>query len=319
MDESIKKLCTDFFAGKTGKEGAEKIMSFLEESPQNRKLYEKWEEEWYAGNVPTFSQLNSFSKIKSGIKARRYSRFLKWTSVAAGIALLIGAWFYLRPVPAPGKEEMLCIVETGFREKTKVVLPDSTQVWLNSASRISYNKDFLAGDRIVDLEGEAFFDVKKLQGRRFTVNMAGSKVDVLGTKFNVSSFKGENICEVALLEGSVEFFTPGTKVEMVPGDILVLDKGSGAMEKMQGDVLKDISWIHNKLDYTKITMGRLLKRLSSIYGVEIRYVPGSYADSAFGVILNLDEPLTGILDGLSLIRPVTWKKEADGSISVIEQ
>lgn len=321
MDQSIKKTCYGFFAGKAGAEDSDRLLRFLEDSPDNKALFSQWENEWYAEEVPSFAQLNSFAEIRRRIRKRRLARALKWSAAAACVAGIIAAALTLIPTRTAPKdaEQMLCIVETGFREKTKVVLPDSTQVWLNSASRISYNKDFLSGDRVVDLEGEAFFDVKKYQGRPFTVNLAGSEVRVLGTKFNVSSFRKENLCEVALLEGSVEFTTPGTKVEMVPGDILIMDRESGGMEKLRGDVRKDMSWMSGKLDYTKITMGRLLRRLSSIYGVDISYIPGKHADSTFGVILNLDEPLPGILDGLSLIQPVRWKMEEDGSITVNEQ
>ena len=320
MDSSIKKTCFEFFAGDTDGERAGAIQDFLSESPANKALYKQWEDEWFSQDVPSFSQLYSFDKIKRNISARRRLRALKWASVAACAAASLLLAFFLFPVketPATDSSQMLCIVETGFREKTKVILPDSTQVWLNAASRISYNKDFLSGDRYVTLEGEAYFDVKKYQGRKFTVLTQGGEVNVLGTKFNVSSYSKESLCEVALLEGSVEFTTPRTKVEMIPGEILTLDMGRGEMNKIKGDPFKDISWMDNKLDYSKITLDRLLGRLSSIYGVEIRYTPGGNPASSFGVILNLEESLPNILDGLTLIQPVKWSYNADGSISVV--
>ena len=320
MDPSIKQICFDYFSGRTDPQSADRIERFLREEPGAKELYGQWEEEWYKDEVPNFSQLNSFSKIKSTIKARRRKRIMRWSLAAAAAVLVVVGWLSLRPAPVPaqGPEQMLCIVETGFREKTKIILPDSTQVWLNSASRISYNKDFLAGDRVVDLEGEAFFDVKKNPGCSFTVNLDGRQIRVLGTKFNVSSYRKEELCEVSLMEGCIEFSTPGANVEMIPGEVLILNTLSNEMEKIRGDVSKDISWMTGKLDYTKITLGRLLGRLSSIYGVDIEYTPGPHGDDTFGVILNLDEPLTNILDGLSLIRPVKWKANADGSISVTE-
>ncbi|MBR1872589.1 MAG: FecR family protein [Bacteroidales bacterium] len=319
MDPSIKKICFDFFAGDTDEEMAGKIQDFLSGSKENEALFKQWEQEWYSENVPSFSQLNSFSSIKRDINSRKKMRIVRWTGVvaAAACAILLAILFIpSAKVTQPDSEEMLCIVETGFREKTKVILPDSTQVWLNSASRISYNKDFLEGDRLVRLEGEAYFDVKKYGGRKFTVDLGESKVNVLGTKFNVSSYKKENLCEVSLMEGSVEFTTPGTKVEMIPGETLTLDLGRGEMEKHKGDASKGISWMENKLDYTKISLERLLQRLSSIYGIDIRYTPDKNAGSTFGVILNLDEGLPNILDGLTLIQPVRWYCNPDGSICV---
>lgn len=318
--DSIKKICFDYFSGKTDSETAKRLEEFLDTGPDASSQMEKWEKEWASSNVPSLSQLKSFAEIKKEIHSIKAKQILRWTSAcAATVALIAGAFLLIpRRVDTMAKEEMLCIVETGFREKTKVILPDSTLVWLNAASRISYNKDFLAGDRIVRLEGEAFFDVKKSQGRKFVVDFGTGTVNVLGTKFNVSSYGNENICEVALLEGSVEFVTTGAKVDMVPGDILILNTGSDEIEKIKGEVAKDISWMDNKLDYSKITLDRLLKRLSSIYGVKISYFPSGREVSPFGVILNLEESLPNILDGLTLILPVKWDRLPDGSFEVEE-
>lgn len=318
--DRIKKICLEFFAGDTDERRAAEIQEFLSESPSNRALYETWENEWYAREVPSFSQVNSFARIKADIRSRKVVRAWRWAAVAACAAIVVISTVLLVPGRKPSQkvEEMLCIVETGCREKTKVVLPDSTQVWLNAFSRISYNKDFLSGDRIVSLEGEAYFDVKKLPGRKFTVNLDGSHVNVLGTKFNVSAYRGEHLCEVALLEGSVEFTTPGTHVEMIPGEILRMDTAKGEMEKIKGNASKDISWMDNKLDYDRITLDRLLRRLSSLYGVQIDYTPGKNPGATFGVILNLEESLSGILDGLTLIRPVKWTVSPDGTYCVTE-
>jgi len=72
--------------------------------------------------------------------------------------------------------------------RTKLLLPDGTEVWLNSGSKLNYKKDFNTHFREVELEGEAFFDVVKDAAHPFIVHTSGIDVKVLGTVFNVKSY-----------------------------------------------------------------------------------------------------------------------------------
>lgn len=98
-------------------------------------------------------------------------------------------------------------VHIPFGSKSKIVLSDGTQVWLNSGSTIKYPGIFSNKERKVFLEGEAFFDVARDESCPFIVNTSEINIKVLGTTFNVKSYPDENIVETTLVSGSLEIET----------------------------------------------------------------------------------------------------------------
>lgn len=321
MDDSIKKKCFDYFSGIIDEDSAASIRVFLSKDENSHKLYADWEKEWSKTSTPTFAQVNAFSLINSRIRRRRRNRILHYATgfaVAVFVALSIFIWAPEHILPTK-EEERICMVETGYREKTKITLPDSTRVWLNSASKISYPSNFAESERVVKLEGEAFFDVAKNPQRPFVVMFGDSRIKVLGTKFNISAYSSEKFYQAALIEGSIEFLTSGATVEMHPSEVLTYDVLNEEMTKAKTDATKYSSWIYNKLEYQNITLDKLVQRLSSIYGVQINCKPGEYLSQPFGVMLDLRESLPNILDGLTLIMPVKWINCIDGSILIKEK
>ncbi len=85
----------------------------------------------------------------------------------------------------------------------QVILPDGTQVWLNSASSITFPTKFSGKERLVKLTGEAYFEVAKDKAHQFIVASGAQELAVLGTHFNVSSYEDEKATKTTLLEGSI--------------------------------------------------------------------------------------------------------------------
>lgn len=88
--------------------------------------------------------------------------------------------------------------------RTKLILPDGTTVWLNASSKLTYGDDFLQKERRVQLDGEAFFEVVKNEGKPFIINTTVMDVRVLGTTLNVKSYPGEKKAEAVLIRGKIE-------------------------------------------------------------------------------------------------------------------
>lgn len=88
--------------------------------------------------------------------------------------------------------------------KTKMRLPDGSQVWLNSSSKLTYQGDFNKTVREVTLEGEGFFDIAKDPGKPFIVHTHGIDIKVLGTAFNVKCYAADETIETTLLRGAIE-------------------------------------------------------------------------------------------------------------------
>lgn len=118
------------------------------------------------------------------------------------------------------------IINPGSR--TKIQLPDGSQVWVNSGSHLTYEDNFKGSTREVELDGEAYFDVVKDASRPFIVHTTGIDIKVLGTAFNVKAYKIEPTIEATLIHGSIEVINknkPGTpKVLLKPHEKLVYNK-----------------------------------------------------------------------------------------------
>lgn len=124
-------------------------------------------------------------------------------------------------------------VSTKRGSKSKIELPDGTQVWLNADSRITYDENFHGNQREVTLSGEAFFDVVRDESRPFIIHTSTIDVRVLGTAFNVRSYENEKNTETSLIRGSIEVIlvtSPDkTKVTLKPKDKLIVNNGKAKL------------------------------------------------------------------------------------------
>lgn len=115
-------------------------------------------------------------------------------------------------------------VSTKYGSRTKLVLPDGTQVWLNAGSKLSYDKTYGNTIREVSLSGEAYFDVEKNPEHPFVIHTGSINIKVLGTAFNVKSFPGEKNTETSLIRGSIEVTfknRPSEKIILKPNEKLI--------------------------------------------------------------------------------------------------
>lgn len=319
MNESLKRLCYNYFSGRKDDSAAGEIRRFIHEKPENLATFRQWENQWKQTEIPSLAQVRAFKRIRTRISARKAARVSLWTaSVAAAAALLL----ILLPTgrkdsSSPAVQEPnIFTVETRYCEQTKVVLPDSTIVWLNAASRLSYSGDYMKGERTVTLEGEGYFDVRHNPAQPFIVRMGANDITVYGTKFNVTAYPSEAKVEAALLEGSIAFSNSTIRVEMQPGEILSYDTSDEKLVKYAGDVKSRVSWLGGTLVYSAIDLGELLGRISSIYGERITCVNSGKGSRSVSIILNIKESIPNILDAISYICPVKWTVGESGEYIV---
>ena len=144
----------------------------------------------------------TWSKVESGMKANRKPRLkliIRRCAVAASIAVLcvlggvLGYQLWAKP-------DMLIVMNQG-KEALLFTLPDNSKVWLGGGSSLKYPDKLSARNREVYLDGEAFFDVKKDNGRTFQVVTELVEVKVLGTRFDVRVSEEDNMAEVVLESG----------------------------------------------------------------------------------------------------------------------
>lgn len=194
--------------------------------------------------------------------------------------------------------------------KFKVVLPDATEVWLNSSSSITYPTSFAhAGNRMVKLDGEAYFEVKKsLQENGkllpFTVVTNQQAVKVLGTHFNINAYSDEPGNKTTLLEGSVNI---NDKTTLKPGEQAI---SNGAIMVVKPvDPLDFIDWKTGDFNLKTGDLKTIMRKIARWYDVEIIYDSTAPNNVKLGGWISREKNISSVLNLIQKTGGVHFKLE----------
>jgi len=287
-----------------------------------------------------------FSLTDSSGKRRKKYFLLSLAFIAvAAISYYSYSLFSVAPVKPlakllPDKSE----VSTKYGSRTYLRLPDGTQVWLNSGSKISYDKTYGLNLREVALSGEAYFDVIKNAAHPFVIHTSSINIKVLGTAFNVKSFPGEKNTETSLIRGSIEVTfknKPSKKIILKPNEKLITANDEPAKENADStaarttapaiitkhvtetskkeplalvshltyephdNIVIETSWMENKLIFRSETFEELAVKMERWYGVTIRFADEAIKPKRLNGIFE-NENIQQALKALQLITPFTY-------------
>lgn len=176
----------------------------------------------------------------------------------------------------------------------EIVLSDKTIVHLNAGSSIRYPVQFLKGqDRNVFLEGEAFFEVTKNTDQPFVVHTDNMNVEVLGTKFNVSSYPEDPTINTVLVEGSVSINSnldtkEPQKTMLRPGHKLDWEKQKGSIALNKVDTTIYTAWIEGRIVFEHMPFNNILKKLERRYNVSITNNNPNLATETFTASFDIE-------------------------------
>ncbi|MDR1116484.1 MAG: DUF4974 domain-containing protein [Tannerella sp.] len=195
----------------------------------------------------------------------------------------------------------------------KTVLPDGSEVWLNSGSKLSYPQRFAGnGSRNVSLSGEAYFKVKADEANPFEVTTNdGLKVCAYGTEFNVYAYDEERTIETTLVTGSVEVASPPAKgkpdtVALSKGQQAIFNRDSGSLAKVDVNLAVKTSWKDGKTIFRRADMTEVIRRLSRQFNVDIRLEGKELYDYEYSASFTT-ETLDEILSLLEKSAPIKCK------------
>jgi ferric-dicitrate binding protein FerR (iron transport regulator) len=246
------------------------------------------------------------------LRASTHKGFAWWRmTVAAAIVVLAGMGVYrlANKTGTPTQSVFYKTVTIPRGQQGVVQLPDSTRVWMNAASTLRYPVPFSDTQRTVELNGEAFFDVTKLNGQRFVVKLQDMAITVRGTRFNVKGYAGESY-RTTLLEGKVEVVNRqsvvvnrqsaignqnGSAVKqhsviLQPGEQASLNPLTGNLTVRQVDTTVVKSWTTGRTIFHE-SLPTLLKELERRYDITTVFNPHDLMglDSIGGVFPNTSE------------------------------
>lgn len=185
-----------------------------------------------------------------------------------------------------------------------LVLSDGTKVFLNADSELKYPVEFSDGKRIVDLKGEAYFEVHKDSLRPFIVRTNGAEVIVLGTSFNVNTYGDDGQIYTTLVNGSVRVSSMKNKQEEIlkPGMQSVMNVQSGLLTVRKVDVEPYVAWREGRFVFRAMTLDLIMRQLQRWYDFEVFYQNSELKDYEFRGVIKRDMDLDKVL---SVIKATT--------------
>ncbi len=176
--------------------------------------------------------LSKRSLVRSPVRSPVKRIYLQWSAAAAILAAIITLSLYLTPAKRYQPVKALTVMATGSSQQKRIVLPDSSVVWLNRSSKLEWTGNFDDSIRLVRLTGEALFDISRDGGKPFIVQAGNTSTRVLGTVFNMEAYANEQEIKVALLNGKVQFLGPDKSGTLLsPGEMVTWHKKDTAYNK----------------------------------------------------------------------------------------
>ncbi|GGC22487.1 iron dicitrate transporter FecR [Parapedobacter defluvii] len=185
-------------------------------------------------------------------------------------------------LPVSGVQQLVLAAPKGGTYQ--LTLSDGTRVWLNAGSTLTYPSGFGKRERLVELEGEAFFEVSK-STVPFRVRSAGQTVEVLGTTFNISAYPDEPATRTTLVEGSVQVVDSRTNTtnRLVPGQQSTLQK-NGILNVKKIAIEQYIAWKEGLFYFQNTSFEDMMWQISRWYDVEVVYAKAIPNDTFTGTM-----------------------------------
>lgn len=323
--EYYKNLAEKYFAGDITKAEISELAGWIR---NNVQLSDWWEEEFEKSDTDISPVLRDkmFERIKAEVLneqpavERTPGKTLvpAWARWAAMICIPICIAFVTYNILSISDTDTRSpfIVKADKGDKATVVLPDGTDVILNSASQLSYLRDFGKNERRVQLDGEGYFQVAHDTRRTFIVQVGELEVKVLGTVFNVCAYNNEQDVTVVLLEGKVGVQTPSSSLIMKPGEKMNYNKSTHKLTTEKVYPEDYVTWTKGSLYFQNESLDNIMKALSRAYDVTIRIDSPRIAEERFtGTI-----PGGGIQNALNIIMLTSpFRYEVKDSVIVLKE
>lgn len=211
-------------------------------------------------------------------------------------------------------------VEIPRGSEYELVLADGTKVHLNAMSSLKFPVQFTGKTREVELSGEAYFDVTKDAKHPFVVNVSGTRVEVLGTSFNVKAYEENEEVVTTLVEGRVKVQSSGFKAEsmlLAPGQQAIVDEKTGDMDMCEVDVALFTSWREGVFLFKDQRMEDIMIELARWYDLKVFYKNPLAKEYRFGGHFNRSSEIDSIMEMFELTRKV--KVKVNGETIVIDE
>lgn len=257
-----------------------------------------------------YNQLLYGLKKKDLLHTKSKIHFFHWLGYVAAV-ILLGILVVDINLNREESKVAMNIIEVPNGQRVNMILSDGTKVSLNAGSSFAYPSDFSTKSRTVRLIGEGYFEVARNVDKPFIVSMPLLDVKVLGTKFNINAYSGQDT-EVTLEKGEVEVFVNGSSgkadqngCKLYPDQQLKCTQAKQVtLRKVNVEDAKD--WLNDVFLFDNQNLYTIAKELERRFGVDIRIQEPELAEEVFTCHTKAGASLTQILDVLVNTKKITY-------------
>jgi len=281
----MEKLIYKYLSGKANAEEVKRVREWILESEENMHFFAKIKNLYV---ISTIKEIDASEKDTEMFmnrihKNEQRTRLVRIFRMSAAVAILFVFSFAVYQIGIKGYREELIFIKsqqivqnhyyTPCGVKGKVVLPDSTVVWLNSSSAISYPSKFSGNFREVSFIGEGYFEVKKNPDRPMKILLNnGMTVSVKGTTFNLSAYENDKTVSLFLLSGHVSILNDKSKelLKVEPNQKISIDRMTNKISVLTpDDIMPTVGWKKGWLVFDEAEMQEIIKKVERWYGVRV--------------------------------------------------
>lgn len=301
----IDRIIARFLAGEASEEEKLLLNRWMDESEVNRKYF--GDIQFVNDRVVASHRIvkvdvdGAWERVHQQMKARATIKKVEpkvvrltipiWLRVAAAVVIVSGMslglyrYFYL---PRVEKYETIAIASADSIISRQ--LTDSSTVFLNRNSKITYSPSYGKKDRRLKLEGEAFFEVKHVEEKPFIVEAHGTLIEDIGTSFNIKAFETDTIVEVYVKTGVVRFFTSDNDgVLLKAGETGIYNKKTGKFNLQSIQNINVTSYTNNVFVFQNTRLSEVIQQLRKVYDANIVFGNDSIRDCTISVTFENEE------------------------------
>ncbi|MCD7977644.1 MAG: DUF4974 domain-containing protein [Tannerellaceae bacterium] len=317
-------LLERFMRGETGPEEEKLLKEWFQSAPARKEIETYYSGRWTAAegaDMDPSRKEEVLARITREIKERedmpaiptqRRNSFMRtWLPYAAVFILAFGLGLSALFMQPPGSPLQEFTVSVAKGQRSNLLLPDGTKVWVNSHTEIRYDNEYGIRNRNIVLKGEAFFEVEKNEELPFVVNAEEMDIQVLGTTFNLKAYPEDDEIIATLFTGSIKGVVGDKEFTISPRQHLTYDRLRNVMQVSESENVNYISmWRDNELAFMDETLEEVAKILNRMYNVEVVILSEKIKSYRFsGVIKN--NSLDNVIEIISLTAPISYHSTGD--------
>jgi len=330
-NNQTERLIISFLEGNSSIEESDKLIIWINESEENRKHFMLLKNLWESSRDVPVSTEKAMKRIfqRTQFRSKTIIFWQLWQKVAAVLLfplIIASLWLVFNKETSEKKAgSELIEVFAPFGSYTSFELPDGSKVWLNAGSSIEYPEQFSRRNRMINMTGEAYFEVKSDKNNPFLLNTPYFIVKATGTRFNVMTYLDDNQPAVTLIEGKVSVCRQDKNGNQVlisalqPDQHMIYNTLNGNSEVYTEDIYKYIAWKDGKLVFRNDPLSEVARKISRQYNVDVEIKGQSIQEYKFRASFE-NEPLNELLRLLKISSPIDFSEtepvfQPDGTFS----